>query len=129
MLDKFKAYADIFSRGLAKEMAPEVGASIISRLLRDWQVDRSAITAKVEQDASLWEQMTDEHRKRIVFAAHRIGDLNWITEDWFIDVLLKERSPQYRDEFRFIAGMFLNIPECSEWLKKQVRELKSIAFE
>lgn len=122
----WRQYTDIFTRGLAREIAPKVAAEIVLKLLKDWHINRKKIITAVNEGRSLWDNLTEDHRQKLTYAAHRIGDLKWITADWFIDILLNERSADYGEEFNFIAGLFLNWPEAYTWLEKQVEELKTI---
>lgn len=129
MLKGLKQYTDIFTRGLTREVAPRVAASMVLKLLKDWNIDRKKITTAVKENKSLWDNLTEDHRKKLNYAAHRIGNLSWITPEWFIDTLLNDQSPEYGEEFTYIASLFLNWPEAYTWLVDQVEELKTLAAE
>lgn len=120
-LEDLKKYTDIFSRGLLRELAPDLAGGLFLQLFDLWRVDKDKIAMYVDNDVSLWSRLPPQHQARVHAVAHKLGKLDWITADWVINVI--------RYKYTLVASMFMGCPEAYSWLERQVEEIKRKASE
>jgi hypothetical protein len=115
-LDKIKQLAAPFGRGLLAEAAPAIAGGVLTEFLHQWHVDVASITQDIQSDRSLWTDIGPDERRQLAFFAKKIGNLDFITPEWFIENI--------KEDFPAVASLFLNWPEAGEWLVRQIDELK-----
>ena len=120
-LDELKKYADVFGKGLLREIAPEIAAGIMIEMFRRWDVTTATITRHVNNNSSLWERLDDHDRARIQKVMRRLGSTKWITPEWFIASIKKD--------YPAVASLILGWPEAQTWLIEQMESLKSHVIE
>ena len=96
--------------------APRVVGGMLNQLCHEWKLDKAKITEYVENNTSLWNQLTPENWKEIAVLADVLGDLDFITPELVIESIKKD--------FYQIASLLVNWPEASAWLERQITELK-----
>jgi hypothetical protein len=115
MLDRLKEYAGLFRTGMLKQMTPAITGGFINGFFHEWKVDREKITDYVENDRSLWDNLTPDQQQEINTLTQNI-DLNFVTPVFLINSI--------RKDFPAVASLFLSWPEAAEWLDRQIQELK-----
>jgi len=116
-LDVLKQYASMFGTGLMKQMTPGVASGFINKMVSQWHLSVAIVTKYVETNRSLWYGLTPYQRRQIGDLAKRVGNLDFITPEFFINSIKKD-SPN-------IASLFLHWPEAAEWLASQIGDLKA----
>lgn len=120
-LGRLKQYADVFSKGLVQEMAPEIAAGILVELIRRWRIDTPTIVKYVEANHSIWDKLSDHDHERLRKAMRRVGTTKWVTPEWFINAIKKD--------YPAIASLILGWPEAQDWLEEQIERLKRYVIE
>lgn len=115
--DQLKQYGGMFAKGLIPTVAPGIAAGLMTDLFHQWNVDLARITSDIQNNRSLWAGLEDDHKRQLAFAAKRIGTIDFITVEWFIDAIKKD--------FPDIASLFLNWGMAGQWLQRQVEEIKT----
>lgn len=115
-IQKIKEIGGIFGKGLLLQMAPGIAGGFINDYFHEWKVDEAKIAADVRNDRCLWANLTEEQWRQIGDAAQAIGGLDFLTPGLVIDSIKKD--------FPTVASLFLNWPEASEWLSRQLDMLR-----
>lgn len=118
-LGALKRYAGATGMGLLKEMVPGIAGGYINELFHQWHVDVAKITQDVQNNRSLWDELTPDKRKELNVLAQKAGNLDFITPEFLINSIKKD--------FPGVASLFLNWPEAAEWLARQIDDLKTQA--
>jgi hypothetical protein len=114
--DRFKRYGGKVAKGLLQEMIPRMAAGLIVDKFTEWHVDLAKITGYIQNNSSLWAELTDENKRQLAYAARQAGSLDFITRDFFIAAI--------QEEFPAIASLFLKWGMAAQWLDRQIIELK-----
>jgi predicted DNA binding CopG/RHH family protein len=114
--EQLKHYGGILAKGLVPQLIPGMAAGLITDLLHQWNVDLSSITSDIENNHSLWQRLEEENKQQLAFAAKKIGSLDFITKEWFINAI--------KSDFSAIASLFLNSARAGQWLQSQIDEIK-----
>ncbi|GEM_PF-1222954 len=120
-LDKIKQHVGSFASGMMRQLAPEIAGSVVNELFKQWQVDVTRIVADVQNDRSLWEDLSPEQRQQVVEMAGKVGNLDIITTQTVVHGI--------KDDFPAVASLFVSWPEAHEWLERQIADLKRQATE
>jgi len=115
--DTFKHYGNIVGKGLVQQLVPGMAAGLILNLFEEWQVDVAKVTSDVQNNRSLWVELKDEQKQQLAFAAKRVGNLDFITPEFFIYAIKKD--------FPAVASLFLNWDMAGQWLERQIQEMKT----
>jgi hypothetical protein len=116
-LDQFKHYSGTVGKSLMAEMVPGMAAGLITEQFHKWNINLARITSDIQNNRSLWAGLEEEQKRQLAFAAKRIGSLDFITVDWFIDAIKKD--------FPDIASLLVNWSMGSQWLKRQIEGIKT----
>lgn len=104
-------------RGLVVEYAPGFIKGALVKMLSEVTVEQAALW--VEQDYFLLEKIPERYRHEL--ATMNLGKLDWLTADWVIDALKKDK-PQ-------LASLFHSWRKGHNWLERQcqliIKELTS----
>ena len=115
-IDQLKHYSGTVGKSLMGEMVPGMAAGLITEQFHEWNINLADITNDIKNNRSLWAGLEEEQKRQLAFAAKRIGSLDFITVDWFIDAIKKD--------FPAVASLFLNWDMAGKWLERQINELK-----
>jgi hypothetical protein len=113
ILGKLKGYGS----GLIKEMVPVMAGGFINELFHQWHVDLAMVTQLVQGNQSLWDRLDPDTREQLSHMAQKVGSLDFITPEFLITSI--------RKDFSGVASLLLNWPEATEWLDRQINELKA----
>jgi hypothetical protein len=116
LAEQFKHYGGILAKGLIPQLVPGMAAGLITDLLHQLNVDLTSITNDIENNRSLWGGLDDENKRQLAFAARKVGSLDFITKEWFINAI--------KSDFSDIASLFLNSARAGQWLQSQIDEIK-----
>jgi hypothetical protein len=116
-VDTLKRYSTIFGKGLIQQMVPGMAAGLIADLFEQWNVDVAKVTSDIQNNRSLWARLEDEQKQQLAFAAQRVGSLDFITPEFFINAIKKD--------FPAVASLFLNWDRAGNWLERQIQEIKT----
>jgi hypothetical protein len=117
LADKFKQYGRTFGRGLITEMVPGMAAGLIVDLFHEWNVNLASITSDIQNNRSLWGGLEEEQKQQLAFAARQIGNLDFITPEFFINAIKKD--------FPDLASLLLNWNMAGQWLQRQIDDMKT----
>lgn len=115
--DTAKYYGGLFAKGLMPQVVPGIAAGVLTDMFHEWKIDLTRITTDIQNNRSLWHGLQEDYKQQLAFAAQRLGSLDFITTDWFIDAIKKD--------FPAIASLFLNWNMAGQWLQRQIDEIKS----
>lgn len=120
-LKNIRKYAEILSRGVVRELAPEMAGGFLVEWFHHKKIDVAKISSYVAQDTSLWEKVSPKDQDTFRWLAQRVGNLNWITAERVINTI--------KGDFPGVASLFLGDQVAYSWLERQVEELKNFALE
>jgi hypothetical protein len=115
-LGKLKQYAGIFGKGLIQQMAPGVAEGAINQLFHEANVDVIKLGDYVQNNRSLWDQLTPQQQAELKSLSLWLGDLSFITPELIVNAIKKD--------FWVVANLLVNWPEAADWLERQINELK-----
>lgn len=119
-LDRLKQMVAPLGKGLLSEAVPGLASGVLIEFLNRWHVNVKKIAEYVKDNRSLWADLGLDERSQLAHFAKKIGDLDFITPNWFINSI--------KTDFPDVASLFLNWPEAGEWMIKQIDELKREIF-
>lgn len=115
-LQKLKQYSSLFRHGLLKSQIPGIAGGFINELFHQWHVDVAMVTQHVQENKSLWDNLTPEVRSELGTVAERIG-MDFVTPDFLITSIKKD--------FPAVASLLVSWPEATVWLDRQVEDFRA----
>jgi hypothetical protein len=117
MTMKTLSLARNFVKGLLINNVPNIAKGAIAEWLRTTKVDFPAVTKAIQQNTRVWPLIPERYHAGIRNIARDVGDLDWLTADWLIDIARKENPP--------MASLFLGWRKAYNWLNRQIVDCKS----
>ena len=111
-----KKYGGVFGKGLLIQVAPEIAKGAFVELLRMKRVDVKKATEWVLNNTSLWDNLEPQYQERFKQLAHKVDDVSWMDIDWAINAM--------KGEFPSLASLFLGWRKGSNWLGRQIEQIK-----
>jgi hypothetical protein len=115
-LEQVKQFGSIFAKGLMPQLIPGMAAGLIVNLFHEWNIDLEKVAGDIQNNRSLWNNLTEEQRRQLAMAAKRAGTIDFITPEFIIDAI--------KEDFPTVASLFANWKMAAEWLDRQIVELK-----
>lgn len=115
-LDKLRGILNTGFTGFFLSQAPDIMQGFIAEFLKD--VSPQQVISYVSQDKSIWDMVPEKDKETIRTQAQRLGDMEWLTPEWFIEAL--------REDLPELASLFLSWDDAYKWLERQIESFKAM---
>ena len=111
-----KKYSETLGRGLVSNFAPSMLKGALLEVFKEENLNVDKAIEWVESKNNLWNDLKIDKQKQFKYLARKVGDLSWLDATWVITAV--------KGEYPAVASLFLGWEEATDWLTKEIEEIK-----
>ena len=116
ILEIFEQWRGPVARGFISEAMPEIIKGAMLEALIEQKVTVEVLVEWIKTDHDLWD-LFSPHIGNNLDMISKLGPYKWLTSEWLLESIRKERPD--------LASLILNWEKASEWLARQLENIKN----